>query len=115
MSKRALALLAVAAVAAATPLDDYCNKPDPTYRYEDTGARLHGQGWTGYVLNMTSQTWLNANETNRSVWVHDMVVIVPDNVVTRDHAFLWITGNGNHGEGARGGGGGGRPSPETPS
>ena len=40
----------------ATPLDDYVNKPDPTYRY-DVIDKLRGPTYTLYTVNMTSQTW----------------------------------------------------------
>ena len=40
----------------ATPLDDYVNKPDPTYRYDVIG-KLRGPTYTLYTVNMTSQTW----------------------------------------------------------
>ena len=42
-----------------TPLDDYVNKPDPTYRYEDLGNPFKGEGYTSYFINLTSQTWLS--------------------------------------------------------
>lgn len=45
-----------------TALLDYIRLPDPAYSWRDTGARLTGVtnhiGWTGYVLNLTSQAWL---------------------------------------------------------
>ena len=49
----------VLGVTYATPLDDYVNKYDPTYRYEDTGITFRGDGFTSYYINMTSQTWLS--------------------------------------------------------
>ena len=42
-----------------TPLDDYVNKPDPTYKYEDLGNPFKGDGYTSYFINLTSQTWLS--------------------------------------------------------
>ena len=42
-----------------TPLDDYVNKPDPTYNYEDLGNPFKGEGYTSYFINLTSQTWLS--------------------------------------------------------
>ena len=42
-----------------TPLDDYVNKPDPTYKYEDLGNPYKGEGYTSYFINLTSQTWLS--------------------------------------------------------
>ena len=45
--------------AAATPLDDYVNRPDATYEYRDLGNPYKGDGFTSYFINMTSQTWLS--------------------------------------------------------
>lgn len=45
--------------ALATPLDDYVNKPDPTYKYELIGDPETNDGYTTYYVNLTSQTWLN--------------------------------------------------------
>ena len=49
----------VVALTTATPLDDYVNKPDATYRYRDLGNPFKGDGYTSYFINMTSQTWLS--------------------------------------------------------
>ena len=49
----------VLGVAFGTPLDDYVNKYDPTYRYEETNITFRGDGYTSYYINMTSQTWLS--------------------------------------------------------
>ena len=40
----------------ATPLDDYVNKPDPTYEYKIL-SKVRGVTHTLYTLNMTSQSW----------------------------------------------------------
>ena len=45
-----------------TPLDDYVNKPDPTYKYEDLGNPWRGDGYTSYFINLTSQTWLSGKQ-----------------------------------------------------
>ena len=65
----------------------YVAKDDPTYKWEDTGVRIHGEvpslkgiiKYTGYVLNLTSQTWLSEAESDRPIWTHNLVVIVPEN------------------------------------
>jgi hypothetical protein len=52
-----LLLLGLAAqLAASTPLDDYVNRPDPTYSYRLINE-YRGPGYTLYNINMTSQTW----------------------------------------------------------
>lgn len=45
---------------------------------------------------MTSQTWLDSSNSNRPVWTHQLVVVVPDNLTTSDTGFLYITGGGNN-------------------
>jgi PhoPQ-activated pathogenicity-related protein len=100
----ALAAVLLVGLVAATPLDDYVNKADPNFAFHDTGLRRGGNGWTGYVYNMTSQQWLTANETSRPIWWHWLVIIVPHDVVqNRSKAFLYITGgDNNNGDGAPG-------------
>lgn len=103
---RLLAIVAcLCALAAATPLDDYVNKYDPAYSWTDTGVIVKPGllGWTGYILNMTSQQWLPgewkfATTNNASgLWWHYMLVVVPNNLDPNhsDTGFLWITGGDN--------------------
>ena len=49
-------LLGILGSGKATPLDDYVNKPDPTYKYTIL-SKHKGVGYTLYTINMTSQTW----------------------------------------------------------
>ena len=90
-------VLAVTSVWANVPLDDYVYTSDPNYKYTDTGLRLNGTGWKGYLLNMTSQRWLSDQDTTCSLWWHIMAVIVPDNVTCLDCSSIWITGGENDG------------------
>ena len=41
-----------------TPLDDYVNMPDPHYKYELIKTYVM-PGYKLYILNMTSQKWLD--------------------------------------------------------
>ena len=66
---------------------------DKTLEVEDVEGR---GGWTGYYLNMTSQTWLTEDAVSRSTWWHIMVVVVPHNLLITDTALLWITDGSNH-------------------
>lgn len=86
----------VVALTTATPLDDYVNKPDATYQYEDLGNPFKGDGYTSYFINMTSQTWLSSAKVSQSVWWHYMVINIPDKLQFPDTAFLYITGGSNH-------------------
>ena len=83
---RAAAVAAAVVAAAATPLDDYVAAPDDAYAWYDTGIRVPGACYTGYVLNMTSQHWLSAAEwwpagsapgTGGGLWWHYITVLVP--------------------------------------
>jgi hypothetical protein len=86
-----------------TPLDDYVWAPDEHYGWVDSGLTIHGRNadgsvtYTGYLLNMTSQQWLTPADSSRSVWWHQLVVLVPSNLnpAYSRNATLWITGGGN--------------------
>ena len=56
------------------------------------GLTLSGAGYTAYILNMTSQTWLNAATVSRSVWWHFMMVVVPVERTPGETGLLWISG-----------------------
>ena len=51
--------------------------PVNPYKYSDTDPRISEKQWTGFILNMTSQTWLTKDDSDRSVWWHILVVIIP--------------------------------------
>ena len=51
----------------ATPLDDYVNILDPTYRY-DVIDQIRGPSYTLYTVNMTSQTWKPCENTVQSLY-----------------------------------------------
>src|SRR5882757_3600316 len=87
----ALSLLsAFSAIAAETALDRYVKKPDPTYRYELVNT-IPGEGYTTYVVDLTSQTWRSPAEVNRTVWKHWLTIVKPDRVAGTT-GFLFITG-----------------------
>lgn len=86
-------------------LERYVRKDDGMFEWTDTGERMSGLGWKGYVLNVTSQKWLTPEDFDFTpwggkpighVWWHIVVVIVPDHLRdTFDTGFLWITGGNN--------------------
>ncbi|KJE95729.1 AprA [Capsaspora owczarzaki ATCC 30864] len=92
-----VALAAIVAVAAATPLDDYVNKPDSTYAYKLVN-QVKGPDYVTYNIFMTSQTWLTANDTNKPVWTHWLQVCVPDYPVHTTLGLLYIDGGGSANE-----------------
>jgi PhoPQ-activated pathogenicity-related protein len=84
------ALFAFTALAADTALDRYVRKPDATYRYEVVNT-IPGEGYTTYVVDLTSQTWRSAAEVDRPVWKHWLTIVKPDHVAGTT-GFLFITG-----------------------
>lgn len=62
-----LSFLCFCAVCGSTPLDDYVNRPDSTYKYDVLDTVIEQDGFTIHYLNMTSQTWLTGTPTHRVV------------------------------------------------
>lgn len=83
-------LLVIHAFGADTALDRYVKKPDATYKYEVVST-TRGEGYTTYVIDLTSQTWRLPSEVNRTVWKHWLTVVKPDRVEGTT-AFLFIGG-----------------------
>jgi PhoPQ-activated pathogenicity-related protein len=82
-----------------TALDRYVSQPDPNYSWRLVKT-FPGKGYTTFLLEMTSQTWLTPDEVNRPLWTHWMTVIKPDRV-NHDTGLLFIGGGSNN-----------RPAPE---
>ncbi|MGV3773474.1 MAG: PhoPQ-activated pathogenicity-related family protein [Verrucomicrobiales bacterium] len=76
-----------------TPLDEYVAKADPHYSYKLVNT-LPGQGFTTFVLEMTSQKWLTTNEVDKPIWKHWMMVVRPDKVA-HSTGLLFISGGSN--------------------
>jgi len=103
-ARRAAAILLtpfVVSLAAATPLDDYVAKPDPSYTYSLVRTIDHPQGKI-HIIDLKSQTWRSEKEVNRTLWQHWLTIVVPNDVAF-DTALLWITGGSND-----------RPAPTMP-
>ena len=83
-------LLVVQAFAADTALDRYVKKPDATYKYELVST-TRGEGYTTYVIDLTSQTWRQPSEVDRTIWKHWLTLVKPDRVASTT-GFLFITG-----------------------
>src|SRR4051794_17450811 len=66
-------------VVSATPLDDYVNKPDNTYKWEMINS-VRGLNFTAYNIKLTSQTWMNPSVVSISVWTHWLQICIPDDV-----------------------------------
>ena len=94
------ALMALAVVlsvrpapAAETALDRYVAAPDTNYTYQLVNT-VPGKGFTTYILEMTSQSWLTTNEVNRTLWKHWLTITKPDNA-SSSTGLLFIGGGGN--------------------
>eukprot|EP00616_Rhizochromulina_sp_CCMP1243_P000825 CAMPEP_0118974190 /NCGR_PEP_ID=MMETSP1173-20130426/11118_1 /TAXON_ID=1034831 /ORGANISM="Rhizochromulina marina cf, Strain CCMP1243" /LENGTH=520 /DNA_ID=CAMNT_0006923899 /DNA_START=41 /DNA_END=1603 /DNA_ORIENTATION=+ len=92
MKATAAVLLALAATAAAYPLDDYVQAEDDTFSWVDTGIELQGHvgrfnhdkaSWTGRYLNVTTQSWLTAEDSSQPVWWHLALYITADDEAYR--------------------------------
>jgi PhoPQ-activated pathogenicity-related protein len=82
-----------ATTAAETALDRYIAAPDAVYAWK-LASTSKGDGYTTYVLEMTSQTWRTDKDVDRPVWKHSLTIIKPDQ--TRGNtAFLFIGGGSN--------------------
>ncbi|UCE47383.1 MAG: PhoPQ-activated pathogenicity-related family protein [Phycisphaerales bacterium] len=88
-------VLGAAALAIGTPLDDYVAAPDSSYRYSVLDT-VSGPGYTGYIIEMTSQSWRSEDEVDRTLWKHWLTIVKPVNAAG-DKALLWINGGSNRG------------------
>ncbi len=84
-----------------TPLDEYVAKPDPAYAWKLVKT-IPGDGYTTYVVDLTSQNWRTVPDVDRTTWKHWLTIIKPDRV-EGDTAFLYIGGGKN-----------GNPAPDKP-
>jgi PhoPQ-activated pathogenicity-related protein len=81
---------AATAPAADTALDRYVKKADPTYAYTLVDT-VKGEGYTAYVIELTSQTWRKETEVDRTVWKHWLTIVKPEKVESTT-GYLFITG-----------------------
>ncbi|CAI5503950.1 unnamed protein product, partial [Closterium sp. Naga37s-1] len=62
--------------------------------WKDTGNRMRakepGGWWTGYVLLVRTQRWLNQSVTNRFYWWHHVTLIVPDNLSSASKGLVLL-------------------------
>jgi PhoPQ-activated pathogenicity-related protein len=94
-----LLLITTSSRVSSTPLDDYVNRHDPTYTYSEVGDPEIDDGYTLHYINLTSQTWLTDNDSDRSIWWHYLVICIPHDIELSGSAFMYITGGSNSGTG----------------
>lgn len=81
-------------------IDEYVWRPDSNYKWELVSSwkgKWGLKGYTGYRLNLTSQAWLtdadfSPESPSKSIWNHILLVLVPDEIVYKSNATLYITG-----------------------
>src|SRR5271156_1382003 len=83
----------VAAASKETALDRYVHAPDPSYKFELANT-IKGEGYTAYVLDLTSQTWTPPVAPDRTLWKHWLTIIKPDQI-NYSTGFLYINGGSN--------------------
>jgi len=74
-------------------LKKYVHMPDPAFEYELVD-KIKGQGYSTYVIKMTSQKWLTTAEVERPIWWHWLTMVVPDEVKTS--TGMVFIGGGSH-------------------
>ena len=77
-----------------TALDRYVHAPDSSYKFALVKT-IPGEGYTAYVLDLTSQTWKPPIAPDREVWKHWLTVLRPERV-DYTTGFLYITGGSNN-------------------
>ena len=87
--------LCLTAYITTTPLDDYVNQPDDHYKFEL--LKTHDMnGYKLYILNLTSQKWLDETIVSNPIWWHFLCITIPDKVLRPDAGFLLIDGGDNN-------------------
>lgn len=92
----ALMALASTLSAAETALDRYVAKPDPTFAWKVV-AEAEKDGFKLTTLHVKSQSWRTAEEVDRVVWEHFIVVVRPEKPTAKT-GFLFIGGGRNRDE-----------------
>jgi PhoPQ-activated pathogenicity-related protein len=76
-----------------TALDRYVDAPDTNYAWH-LAKTVKGDGYTTFIVDMTSQSWLTTNEVDRTLWQHWLTIVKPDRV-TSSISLLFIGGGSN--------------------
>lgn len=68
---------------------NYMERPEPEFRWENTGEKKFAGLGVVQHLKLTSQTWQNIT------WQHDLLVYEPAELKIADHMLLFVTGGAN--------------------
>jgi len=94
MSLQSNTFAADAVAPAETALDRYIARPDPEFAWKLVATKP-GEGFTTFVLELTSQSWRTAADVDRPVWKHWLTIVRPNKLREGKTAFLNI-GGGSH-------------------
>jgi PhoPQ-activated pathogenicity-related protein len=86
--------LTLVGVIASTPLDDYVNQPDDHYKFELLKV-YELSSYKLYILNLTSQKWLDETVVVNPIWWHFLCITIPNNLTRPDAGLLLIDGGDN--------------------
>lgn len=90
---------ATAPVYPTTELDKYVRRDDGAFNWTDMHYNFSFSGeYTAHLFNLTSQRYLNDSLTDRSLWTHTMVYVVPTKLnASCNTAYIWLTwGHNGH-------------------
>ena len=80
--------------------DEYVSSEDPNYQWvehEDLRFQSLFKG-DGYVLNVTSQKWLNESIVwgpDGALWTHQVVIVIPKDLKYTNVSVAYLTGGCN--------------------
>ena len=75
-----------------TELDDYVSVVDDVYGWTNSNASFTFPGYTAHFFNLTSLRYLTPELTDRSIWTHTMIYIIPTKVNPAcDTALIYAT------------------------
>ena len=74
-------------------LEAYVKLDDGAFQYAHL-ASIPAPGFTVHLYNMVSQVWRSVDEIDRTLWQHQLVIVVPD-TVSSDTAMLFVGDNDN--------------------
>ncbi|MCL4692600.1 MAG: hypothetical protein KJ060_08840, partial [Candidatus Hydrogenedentes bacterium] len=77
-----------------TALDRYVAESDPSYTYS-IEKTIDGEGYSVFVIDLTSQSWRSPDEVDRTEWKHWLTIIKPDELESQ--TGLLVIGGGRNG------------------
>ena len=95
-----ISLFIVAKTTRADILSDYISRPDDNYGWFEKEDLSFKTIWgnTARVLNVTSQQWLDESKAaapGGSIWSHEVIVVIPKNIMHKHIATVYLTGDCN--------------------